>query len=383
VRVALVTPRAVAGGAQILLARLLRPLDALGIQAHLVVGEQGPLAAWARSSAASVTVVPGLEASALDDVFDDVDPAVVWSEGATGHCRAGPLAAERSVPAVWWRSLTATGRPADDEAAAIPAVAIACLTRAACVDQRRRTPNVRVVRIGGALPHAAAVAAPRRRAQHERRVGIVGRIDPVKGIDTFLAAARDVARARRDVHFLVVGGAIVGHEGDLPTELRELAGQPGLDGRVTFTGHLEDPAPLVAGLDLLVSASREEAFGLSVLEAMAAGVPVVVTATDGPTELVDGGLGGLVVPIDDAPAMAAAIAACLRDPIAVAARVHHARRRSQAFTATATARRWAAVLRRAARVPSAARGGSTVRRMRRADGGAPVDQAPTRERPCA
>ena len=100
-------------------------------------------------------------------------------------------------------------------------------------------------------------------------------------IDAFRAHAPDDAR-------LVVLG-----EGPQQSELRQrIAGDP----RIRLLGFQDDVRGHLAAFDLFVSPSREESFGLSILEAMAAGLPILATATDGPRELLRGSPAELVRP---------------------------------------------------------------------------------------
>ena len=100
-------------------------------------------------------------------------------------------------------------------------------------------------------------------------MGIVARLHPVKGHRFFLEAAREVLQQRPDVRFLVVG------DGPLRPSLEELAAQLGIAGQVTFTGFVEDVPSIMSELQLLVISSLWEGFGLTAVEAMALGVPVV------------------------------------------------------------------------------------------------------------
>lgn len=101
-------------------------------------------------------------------------------------------------------------------------------------------------------------------------VGSVGRLHSDKGIDVLIEAQRQLGDP--NIHMLLFG------EGSEELQLRKrAAGLP----NVHFMGFRHDVAQLVAGLDLYVSASRAESFGLATLEAMAAGVPVIATRTKG------------------------------------------------------------------------------------------------------
>jgi glycosyltransferase involved in cell wall biosynthesis len=147
------------------------------------------------------------------------------------------------------------------------------------------------------------------------RVGIVGEVSPVKGHVEFLQAAAQVAEVfGGGVEFFVVGDDL-SSGGAYRERVSEVVGEWRLSGRVRFLGRLgEDELPrLLASLDLLVSASRSEAFGLAMVEALACGVPVVATATEGAREVVEDGADGLLVPLGDVNALAEAVVSLLRD----------------------------------------------------------------------
>jgi glycosyltransferase involved in cell wall biosynthesis len=137
-------------------------------------------------------------------------------------------------------------------------------------------------------------------------VVIVGRLVPVKNHDLFLSAAQQVALAMPTVRFVIVG------DGERRTELEALTLRLGLADVVCFTGWRRDLPIIYADTSVLVLTSRNEGTPVSILEAMAAGVPVVATAVGGvPDVLMEGRLGTLVPP-DDPDAVARAIMTSLR-----------------------------------------------------------------------
>ncbi len=132
-------------------------------------------------------------------------------------------------------------------------------------------------------------------------VGIVGRLVPIKNHDLFLQAAARVHDQRPDVHFVLVG------DGERRAELTALTELLGLTHCVTFAGWATDVLPVYRALDVLVLSSRNEGVPISVIEAMAAGVPVVTTKVGGVPDLIPEPGYGALVPPDDPDAMAAAI----------------------------------------------------------------------------
>src|SRR5258707_14552742 len=87
-----------------------------------------------------------------------------------------------------------------------------------------------------------------------------------------------------------------------------------MDRTVKVIGWVDDVANLLSTLDLFVSPARSEPFGLSIVEAMAAGVPVVATASEGAREIIEDNQTGRLVPVGDSEAMATAIIELLNDP---------------------------------------------------------------------
>jgi glycosyltransferase involved in cell wall biosynthesis len=156
-------------------------------------------------------------------------------------------------------------------------------------------------------------------------IGVIGRLSYEKGLDVFLTACSLLRAAGH--HFAV---AVAG-DGPEAARLRERAGALGLDGTVTFLGHVEDPATLYPTLDLVVVPSRSEGMPNVILEAMGADLPVVATAVGAvPAMLAEPHAGTLVEP-GSPEALAAGILGALRDgrsAVAAAARRRVAHRYS-------------------------------------------------------
>jgi len=131
-------------------------------------------------------------------------------------------------------------------------------------------------------------------------IGIVGRWDANKDYQTFLSAAGMLARTRRDAHFVLVGEGLVAEN----AQLRELIPRELPMGRVHLLGWRPDVGRVTAAFDLATSTSVGEGFPNAVGEAMAAGVPCVVTDVGDVAELVADS--GMVVPPRSPEAVAAA-----------------------------------------------------------------------------
>jgi glycosyltransferase involved in cell wall biosynthesis len=154
------------------------------------------------------------------------------------------------------------------------------------------------------LPNFAAGATmpPVARASLETPEGAplalaLGRLHPNKAFDVLLEAVAKV----KDLYLWLAG------EGPLEEALKRQAGALGIAGRVRFLGWRGDVPALLAACDMLVCSSRIEPLGNTILEAWAARKPVAAAASSGPAELIADGENGLLVPLDNATALAAAL----------------------------------------------------------------------------
>jgi glycosyltransferase involved in cell wall biosynthesis len=142
-------------------------------------------------------------------------------------------------------------------------------------------------------------------------VGTVGQISRWKGLHVLLEAIR----AQPSIFAVITGECLfTGNEGPYRQELDDLAREPGLAGRVFFTGQREDIGDVMHGLDILVHPAVEpEPFGRVLVEAMAAGRPVIASDIGGVPEIVGPECGRLVAP-EDAGALSRALAELASDP---------------------------------------------------------------------
>jgi len=150
-------------------------------------------------------------------------------------------------------------------------------------------------------------------------VGCYGRIRAQKGTDAFVEAMIAALASRPDVIALVMGRATEAH-GDFLAGLKARVAEAGLAGQILFLPEVtvDQMADWYRALDLYVAPQRWEGFGLTPLEAMACAVPVVATRVGAFEELVvEGETGALVAP-GDVPALAAAVAPYLDDPVLAA-----------------------------------------------------------------
>jgi glycosyltransferase involved in cell wall biosynthesis len=141
-------------------------------------------------------------------------------------------------------------------------------------------------------------------------VGLVGRLEPRKGQEIFLRAAARVQSPGPNLRFALVGAA----EGGYDREMKALADELGIAGRVVFTGHRPDVPELLRALDVLVVPSLEEAFGLVAAEGMLSSLPVVAARAGALPEFIDDGSTGLLVPPSDPQALADSLLRLADDP---------------------------------------------------------------------
>ena len=170
----------------------------------------------------------------------------------------------------------------------------------------------------------------------------LGALVPWKRPDLALEIAARVPELELDF----AGASLPGDPPDFEARLRDRAQRPDLAGRVRFLGHVDDPRTALASAHVLLHCADREPFGLALVEALAAGRPVVAPAEAGPLEIVTPACGRLYRPRDTV-AGAAALVDVLGDPAAPAA----ARERARAFDAAAAAGRFAAVVERLASRP--------------------------------
>jgi glycosyltransferase involved in cell wall biosynthesis len=196
------------------------------------------------------------------------------------------------------------------------AIAVSGSTRDFLV-RRRHVPADRVRLIWNGAPLDEFAPVPPEAARAVRRelgiadqacvVGVVGRLSLQKGHRYLLAAAPRVLVRLPETRFLIVG------DGDQEDALRRQASELGIAGRVVFAGHRSDVPAVLGALDVFCISSTYEGTPLALFEAMAAGKAIVSTAVDGCREVIEDGVTGLLVPPEDAEALAAGLLRVIDD----------------------------------------------------------------------
>jgi glycosyltransferase involved in cell wall biosynthesis len=247
---------------------------------------------------------------AVERLIRDRDISVVYTNTIT--CAEGAIAARRTGrPHVWHvheqirgnRDLSPLARPGFSEKAlySLSSRVVFC-SRA--LEKGYPSMKGKGVVVHNAVPRTQQVD---RRSARERLVGelgvasdsqlvaVVGGLQPGKDIPSFLVAAERLSRSFPKAVFLIVGTGPEGYAGFLRRRIRDL----GLETRAIMLGWREDAADILAGIDVLAVSSRQESFGLTAAEAMAAGTPVVATRLRGARGNRERRRFGLLVPVGD------------------------------------------------------------------------------------
>lgn len=345
------------GGAERHLLDLAGGLQARGVAVQTICPRPGPLTRALTARGVPTTCIemvypqPG-DAYGLDwqtverllQFLREHRPDVVHSHLYPAHLHASLAAHEAGIAAILQTAHTLVVRAGDVLPARLARVqTIAVAQSVATLHQAAGVPAHRLAVIYNGVgdeQFAAPLAAPERlRRELELPsgpvIGTVARLSPEKGLDVLLDAAPLVRHQAGAVTFVIAG------DGPEASSLRSQAAALGVGNSVRFLGPRTDVASLNSLFDLFVLPSREEACSMALLEAMAAGRAVIATRVGGNAEVVEHGVSGLLVPSDDAPALAAAIIALLGDParartlgVAARARVWQRFRRETMVTET-------------------------------------------------
>jgi glycosyltransferase involved in cell wall biosynthesis len=174
----------------------------------------------------------------------------------------------------------------------VPGKRIVTIPNGIALSERRRSVGFPIRRQLGISPQAPLIAA-------------ICRLNKNKGIEYFLQAAAIVRTHVPEARFLIVGGSYF--EPEYKPSLERLAAGMGLADTVAFTGERNDIPDLLEEIDISVLPSLSEGLSNSLLESMAAGLPVIATNVGGNPEIVQDGRTGLLVPPRNPEALSAAI----------------------------------------------------------------------------
>jgi glycosyltransferase involved in cell wall biosynthesis len=178
-----------------------------------------------------------------------------------------------------------------------------------------RVPRSRLHQIPNGIDVARFAAA--RRGQLRHRLGLspdafvlgtVARLAPIKNLELTFGPLAQLVASGIDAHFVIAG------DGPTRAELAATAGRMGVGARVHFLGMVDDPTTVLPELDLFLITSHAEGTSLSLLEAMATGLPCVATAVGGNPEVLADGAAGRLIPANDAGALAHALRELIASP---------------------------------------------------------------------
>jgi glycosyltransferase involved in cell wall biosynthesis len=328
------------GGAEVMLWSVLKHSDARSVQYAVAFLEPGRFEEEVSELGVRTFRVPAgrlrepraaaLAIRQLRRIIRSEEPDLVlnWQAKAQLYGSPAAVAAGWGDRVVWWQHGVPDGHWMDRVATALPARAVGCSSHASATAQAAARPRRRtfVVHPGVETHEVRPVGEETLGIGDEQPVvGIVGRLQPWKGQHRFLHALRLLHDSGCRAHGLIVGGSAHGFSPGYEQDLRALIAQLGLDDAVTMAGHVPDARPYVARMDVLVSASEREPFGIVLAEAMAQGVPAVAVSDAGPREIIESGVTGLLVPRPDHMLLSAAMRELLQDEerrrrMAVAAR---------------------------------------------------------------
>ena len=201
------------------------------------------------------------------------------------------------------------------------------------VAELTHAPLVRVIYPGVSLSQASP------NSRESPVIGAAGRLEPIKGYDVLI----DAFAAARELHpelRLEIAGS-----GSQLIALRHQAASHRLDNAVSFLGWVDDLPAAMRRWAIHVQPSREEALGITVLQAMAEAIPVIASDVGGLPEIVEPGVTGLLVPAGDSRALAASLLELLSDPRRRRAMGEAARKSAARFDEDRFARELAALYR--------------------------------------
>lgn len=360
-RILFLEPVAERGGAEVVLIELLKNLDRTRFEPHVALLADGPLAGEVQPLAAGVYVFPrhrvrqlGVTACTIVKLARLVRRAgidLVHTQGTKTHLYGGAVRLLTGVRELWHIYDPPPPRPGLIDRVVTKLGADGLLFIA---DGARRsfsalmdTARADVVYPGiqPAPPPGgdtlASVLARLRVASSAPLILQVSRMQAFKGHRTLIEASREVLSRFPDAVVVMAGTVLFGLEEDYPERLRRLIEDAGLAGRVHLAGWLTDVelAALYHHCACLCYAEVVGPYSLVILEAMAAGRPVVATRTEGSALLVEDGRTGLLVPPEEPDALARALIEVLAQPER-ARRMGEAGRERQArhFTSAAMTR---------------------------------------------
>jgi glycosyltransferase involved in cell wall biosynthesis len=328
------------GGAQMMLDELLHRVDPTRYEVSFAALREGPWPERIGREGYPVHVVPQTRwrdvrnvrsvAGALADIVRRERIALVHASGTESLLYASLGGRRAKVPVVWnvfdpltglspKKLLTARRQVTARLLGALHPDAIIFGTDRAAegIPRRADTPTATVLP-GVDLARHGHGDGPRARrelgiADDAPVLAMFGRLTFLKSQTDFVRAMAEVARAVPEARGVICGG-----DGDsgYGERVRALRHELGLEQQLIMAGFVPDQLKddIMAAADVVVHLARRESFGLAVVEAQAAGKTVVAVDASGPRSLIDDGVTGVLVPVDDVPRLSSVLIDLLRDP---------------------------------------------------------------------
>lgn len=269
---------------------------------------------------AKAILIPTLLASRLmgKRCVIKIDALAELEQSLTAQSLAQMGMSDRSPMVRLWSRLREILLRKADAIVAISSQISNALTREFAMSNRRSPP---VVCIPNGIDVQRLRGAPADKNGLRRRLGLpdgmlvtyLGRLSRAKGLPMLLEVWERLALRYPDACLVLVGAEDCSFDA-CETELREYVRGHGIADRVIFVGQVGNVSDYLHASDLFVLPSRSEGFGLSLIEAMAAGLPCVSTAVGVAPELIRHGTSGWIVPVDDAEALRLSLEEALAEP---------------------------------------------------------------------
>ncbi len=352
VKVLYIQPNCVRGGIETVLLTLLRSVDRSHFEPHVVFLEPGDLAHEVRAIGVRVSVFPTshlrhaaetiLTVLRLAQYMRNYHIDVIHCNSSKAQIYGGLAAALTGIPDVYWLHNIPSDRlgvdPMADLAFLIPA-SIRLTNSTETNHMTNRHPLVRrhptILWYGLDFNHLTSsdqAAARPYNVSSRKHILLIGRIQQWKGQHVLIQAAHILKRHRNDVCFDIVGSPTFAADQPYYDSLLAMAEELGVADVINFVPHTNNVAALYHSSEIVVHTSTTpEPFGLVVIEAMAAGRPVIATNVGGPVDSTDNGNTGLLVPPGDPQALADAILRLLDDPAEASRLAERGRQRVHAL----------------------------------------------------
>ena len=321
------------GGAEVALRQLIYGKRDHGVTWSVVFLEEGPLVQEFRDLGIAVSVVPAgrlregfrylRSIGRIRSIVRDEGADAIFSWMTKAHLYGGVAALMARVPAIWYQHGIPGSSWMDVLATILPARGVVATSEAAAAAQGRLRParRRRVVHPGidldrfdpGLFPSQEAVRDELGLPTGVPLLGFFGRLQRSKGPGVLVDAMPRVLEDFPNARCVIVGGRHT-LEAAYPQSLREQIADLGLAHHVTVAGFQADVSKWMCAMDVIALPSAIEAFGITVIEAMALGKPVIAGDSGGPREIVDPGINGVLVRHGDSEALANAITRYLIEP---------------------------------------------------------------------